>query len=73
MTITVKAARVMAKLTQQQVADKLGLSLTGYKRKESGISKFYVDEIVTISEIFNVPVEIFFEVKCHKKTQTTSL
>ena len=70
MQITVKAARVNAGFTQQEIAKRLDLSLTGYAKKESGKSKFYADEIVALSQLFNTPVENFFEAQCRKKTQS---
>jgi transcriptional regulator with XRE-family HTH domain len=69
MLITVKAARVNAGFTQKEVAERLGLSVNGYAKKENGKAKFYVDEIMLLSELFNVSFENFFESKCRKKTQ----
>ncbi|OBA07873.1 XRE family transcriptional regulator [Paenibacillus polymyxa] len=69
MLISVKAARVEAGLKQKEVANILGLSLTGYNRKENGHAKFYVDEIMLLSELTKTPLENFFEVRCRKKTQ----
>ncbi|MEE4561611.1 helix-turn-helix transcriptional regulator [Paenibacillus polymyxa] len=72
MLISVKAARVEAGLKQKDVASILGLSLTGYNRKENGHAKFYIDEIMILSELTKTPLENFFEVKCHKKTRNNS-
>lgn len=69
MHITVKAARVNAGMTQQEVAKKLNLSLTGYARKESGKSRFYIDEIIMLSKLFGVDYQNFFEVSCLLKTR----
>lgn len=70
MKLTVKAARINAGLTQQEVADKLGLYLTAYVRKENGKTRFYVDEVAKLSMLFSVSIENFFETGCHEKTQT---
>lgn len=70
MLISVKAARVNKELSQQQVANMLNLSLVAYVRKENAKSKFYVDEMVQLSHIFEVNIENFFEAQCRKKTQT---
>ena len=67
--ITVKAARVNAKKTQKEAADALGLSLNAYKRKENGIRRFYIDEIVVLSRFFGVSLDCFYESQCHKKTR----
>lgn len=69
MPLTVKTARVIAGLSRKEVAKKLNLSVEGYAKKERGQSKFYIDEIVTLSEILKVDMQNFFEVQCHKKTR----
>lgn len=67
--ISVKAARINANKTQEEVAKSLGLSLNAYVRKENGIRRFYIDEIVKISCLFNVDINNFFESQCNEKTQ----
>jgi DNA-binding XRE family transcriptional regulator len=69
MQISVKAARVNAKMGQEEVAEALGLSVTGYRKKENGQSKFYADELATLSQLFSVPMLNFFEAGCRNKTQ----
>ncbi|MBW7475914.1 helix-turn-helix domain-containing protein [Paenibacillus oenotherae] len=69
MKLTVKAARVNCGKKSKDVADSLGLSVTGYSKKENGHARFYVDEIVKLGQLLDVPFENFFEVECHKKTQ----
>lgn len=69
MKISVKAARVNAGVTQKEAADKLGLSVNGYAKKERGETSFYVHEIMILSELFNVNYQIFFEGECLKKTR----
>lgn len=69
MPLTIKAARVNAGFSRKEVADKLDLSVTGYAKKENGKSKFYIDEVVVLSDLFNVEMLNFFEAKCHKKTR----
>jgi len=69
MLITVKGARVTAKIPQSVAAEKLGLSLTGYSRKENGKSKFYADEIMILGNLFGIKPEFFYESQCRKKTQ----
>ncbi|MED1850314.1 helix-turn-helix transcriptional regulator [Brevibacillus borstelensis] len=72
MLISVKAARVNAKMSQKTVAKELGLSVTGYSKKERGVSSFYAHEIMILAELFGVKYENFFEVRCRKKTQDTA-
>ncbi len=69
MKISVKAARVNAKISQEDAAKALGLSLTGYRKKENGQSKFYADELSILSCKFGVNMLNFFEAGCRKKTQ----
>lgn len=69
MNISVKAARKQKGLTQEEVAKGLGLSLNGYKRKELGERRFYIDEISHLSKILGVEIQNFFETSCPKKTQ----
>lgn len=59
--ITVKKARINAKMKQQEVARKLNLCVSSYARKENGKSKFYVDEIMVLSELWGIQVEHFSE------------
>ncbi|MPN44964.1 hypothetical protein SDC9_192531 [bioreactor metagenome] len=67
--ITVKAARINADKSQEDAANSLGISITAYKRKENGLSRFYVDEIAVLSRLFKVNMTNFFEAQCHKKTR----
>ena len=69
MTLTIKAARVIAGLSKKEVADKLNLSVSGYTKKEEGKSKFYIDEVVVLSKLLEIDMNYFFEVQCPKKTQ----
>lgn len=61
MPLTIKAARVNAGLTRKEVAEKLDLSVNGYAKKESGKSKFYIDEVVVLSDLFKVDVKFFLK------------
>lgn len=70
MKITVKAARVNCGMSVKDAAMKLGLSVSGYSKKENGHARFYVDEIAALSQLFEVPFENFFEAVCHNKTQS---
>lgn len=69
MKLTVKAARVNAKLSQDAVAEALGMSINTYKHKENGKSRFYADELSKLSRLFNVDVTIFFELGCPYTTK----
>ncbi|MFD5022261.1 helix-turn-helix domain-containing protein [Paenibacillus sp. NPDC058367] len=67
--ISVKAARVNSGMKSKEAAKVLGLSANGYCKKENGHARFYVDEIVTLSQLFKIPVENFFEAGCLPETQ----
>lgn len=60
-----KIRRLMKK-TQQEVAVDMGLSLTAYRNKEKGRSRFFIDEIPAFSLAVNLELAevikiIFFE------------
>lgn len=67
--ISVKAARVNSGMLSKDVAAIMGLSINGYSKKENGKSRFYADELATLSNLFQVPFENFFEAECLIKTQ----
>lgn len=54
-------ARKSKVLTQEELAKKIGLSITGYWRKENGYRSFTEQEIQKICEVLEVkPADIFF-------------
>lgn len=56
-----KALRVENRLTQADLAEKIGISATTYTQKENGKYEFTESEIMKICQIFNKrPEEIFF-------------
>ena len=70
MKFTVKSVRVgFTKITQEEAAKHLGISLTAYNRKENGKTKFYADELCKLAKLFGVSINIFFDLTCHNKTQ----
>lgn len=69
--ISVKAARVDAGLTQQEVADKLGISLPTYGDMERRPGRITWDEALQLSGIFNRPIEdmAFFAPEIRKEDE----
>lgn len=66
---TVKQLREKHKLLQKDMADLLGLSITGYSSKENNFRKFKTHEAIKISNFFNVPmdeIENFLDSTTHK-------
>jgi transcriptional regulator with XRE-family HTH domain len=57
MSISLKAARVNANLSQQDVADKLGITTQTYLEYERGNRIFRVDNAVKFSDIVNFPFD----------------
>lgn len=61
------AYRKLLDITQQEMAQKLGVSLTTYNHKETGKKEFNQKEMVSITDIIKLKVpnvtmdEIFFE------------
>lgn len=57
-----RAARLAAGLTQEEMGKKLGLTMAGYRQKEVGERKISIEEAVKISKILHMSLdEIFFE------------
>ena len=56
-TISMAAARVNAKLNQQEMAEKLGVDRTSYIRYEKGESYMRIDTACRFAEIVNIPFQ----------------
>ena len=66
--MTVAEARRMKNISQETVAKHLGISTNGYRKKELGESKFYIDEAFAICKLFDMELEdIFFGESVAKK------
>lgn len=62
MAISVKMARVGANLTQQQLADEMGVHVQTYAKMENSPDTMTIQEAKLFSKIVNVPcTEIFFD------------
>lgn len=57
MAYTVKQARLLAGLTQQQMADELCVHRTTYVKLESDPESFTMKQAKTISRITKIPME----------------
>ena len=55
--LTIKQIRIGLGLNQDEMAEKIGLSCPTYQRKESGASKFYIDEVIKICELANISID----------------
>lgn len=64
-SLEIKGARVRLGYKQKEMAERLGISTTSYRKKESGVVRFTDDEKVVVSEIlgFDAPTinRIFFD------------
>lgn len=59
-----KAERIAANMTQEEVAEKLGKKRTWYAKKENGITNVGVDDLTAIASVLNVTdISIFFTKK----------
>lgn len=57
-----RKARKAAGLTQAQMGQRLGLTMAGYRQKESGERKISVEEANAIANILHVSLDdIFFQ------------
>jgi|SRR5688572_4437062 len=52
-----KAVRVRNKMTQEQVADRLGISLSSYQRYESSKSSIDFQLIVKLARLYNITLD----------------
>lgn len=63
MSISVKMARVGANLTQQQLADEMGIHVQTYAKMENNPGSMTIDESKLFARIVGVPWgEIFFDI-----------
>lgn len=66
--ITIAEARRMRNVTQAKAAEHLGISLNAYRNKESGKSKFFVDEAYSMCQLLQMGMDqIFFGTSGAKK------
>ena len=61
-TINLKRARKSAKMTQQQVADKLNTSRSNITKYELGSLEPNIETIGLIAELYNVSTDWLFEI-----------
>ncbi len=57
----VKLRRVLAGMSQEKLGDMLGLTFQQIQKYEKGTNRISASRLYRISEIFNVPVQFFFE------------
>lgn len=55
--LSVETARKICGLSQEKLAEKIGMSISTYRSKEQGRSQFYWDEIKAISDVLDIPIE----------------
>ena len=60
MQIKLYQVRKQAKLSQQEVADILGISRNSYGQKERGDVSFNLEEMFALSELLNVSLDDLF-------------
>ncbi|WP_297634698.1 helix-turn-helix transcriptional regulator [uncultured Clostridium sp.] len=63
MSNLIKGIRMMRGLTQQEVAEKIGMSLRTFGRKEANPDTFTVGELKELAKLFEVKEEKFFQEK----------
>lgn len=70
-TLLLKSKRALFKVTQKDMADKLGITHVTYSLKENGKLEFTRKEISTISKVLNLKLEdineIFFDSEITKR------
>ncbi len=68
--ITIKACRTNAELTQEELADRLNVSVTTIKNWENYSNKPSIDKVVELSRISNIPID--FIILTPKFTETVN-
>lgn len=56
----IKKLRLINEISQQKLAEKLGISIQSYNAKENGKVPFTADDLIKLSKVFNTPIENFF-------------
>ena len=59
MKVTLKQARLLAELTQTNVADKLDINYATLAKWEQGITYPTIDKVIEMSKLYGVPIENF--------------
>lgn len=60
---TVRTMREINQFTQEDMAEKLGMSVNGYSKLERGISKISLEKLEQIANIFNINVSDLYSAK----------
>ncbi|OOF47097.1 transcriptional regulator [Rodentibacter trehalosifermentans] len=60
---TIRTMREMNKLTQEEMAEKLNISVNGYSKIERGITKLSLEKLEQIANIFNINVSELYSAK----------
>lgn len=61
--LSIKQIRVLNDLTQKEMAELLGMSEFAYRRRETGESKWSLDDIVKIKKHFEINIDNLKEVQ----------
>ena len=69
MQIKLYDARKRAKLSQQEVADILGISRNSYGKKERGNVPFNLEEMFALSDLLNVSLDDLFISRSKKEVE----
>lgn len=56
--VILKSLREQRKMTQQEMANMLNISQRGYGHYETGESEPSIDALITLSEFFNLPIDV---------------
>lgn len=59
-TVTLEAARVNAKLTQKELAEKVGVGVTTIVNWEQGNTEPTMSQLAAISDISGIPMDYIF-------------
>lgn len=57
----VKARRMLLAMTQEELADKLGVTFQQVQKYEKGVNRVSASRLLSLSQVLRVPVQYFFD------------
>lgn len=57
--LSIKALRANSNLTQEEVANALGITVISYRAKEKGLSEFKFNELIKLAKLLNCEISMF--------------
>lgn len=71
----IRLERLRLNLSQQNMADELGITVAAYSNLERGVTEISINRLLKIAELLKVPISVFLSVETENinpKSDTTS-